>query len=387
MLANRIAAGRSDLPRALCAASLAALAFMLGACGQPAPPPAQVREVGFVTVAAEDVTLTTELSGRTNPYAIAEVRPQISGIIQRRLFKEGALVKAGEPLYQIDPAPYEAARDQAAASLASAQAALAAAKSKAERSRKLSESQAISRQDVDDIAAAEMQAQANVQQASAALKSAQINLGYTRILAPIAGNIGRSSITSGALVTTNQAAPLTTIWRLDPIYVDITESATRITQLRRAMAAGSVTAASADVTVTLDDGMAYPHPGRVEFSETAVDQTTGSVTIRATVPNPEGMLLPGMFVRVKVAQGVKPGGILVPQQGVTRDAAGDPTALVVGADGKVEPRKLVTERTMGDQWLVTSGLNVGDRLIVEGTDRVRPGQSVKAVPVTLSAQK
>ncbi len=387
MLANRITAGSSDLRRALRAASLAALAVTLASCNQPAPPPAQVREVGFVTVAAEDVTLTAELSGRTNPYAIAEVRPQVSGIIQRRLFKEGAPVKAGEPLYQIDPAPYEAARDQAAASLASAQAALVAAKSKAERSRKLSESQAISRQDVDDIAAAEMQAEANVQQASAELKSAQINVGYTRILAPIAGNIGRSSITSGALVTTNQAAPLTTIWQLDPIYVDITESATRITQLRRAMAAGSVTAASADVTVTLDDGMNYPHPGRVEFSETAVDQTTGSVTIRATVPNPEGMLLPGMFVRVKVAQGVKPGGILVPQQGVTRDSAGDPIALAVGADGKVEPRKLVTERSIGDQWLVTSGLNAGDRLIVEGTDRVRPGQSVKAVPATLSAQK
>jgi membrane fusion protein (multidrug efflux system) len=363
------------------------LALALPACSKPEARPASIREVGFVTVSAENVTLTTDLPGRTTAYAVAEVRPQVSGIIRQRLFKEGAAVKSGQPLYQIDPAPYEAALNQAKAQLASSQAALAAAQSKAERSRKLIESQAISQQDADDIATAQQQAQASVQQSSAALQTAQINLGYTRILAPISGNAGRSTVTPGALVTTNQADPLTTIWQLDPIYVDITESATRIMQLRRAMASGSVTATTADVALTLDDGTTYPHQGKVEFSETAVDQTTGSVTIRATVPNPDGLLLPGMFVRVKVTQGVKQDGILVPQQGVTRDETGDATALVVGKDDKVEQRKIVADRTMGDQWLVTAGLAAGDRLIVEGTDRVRPGQAVKPVPVTLTAQK
>ncbi len=382
MLADRVTAGR--LPERL---ALVVCAIALASCSRPGPPAPSVREVGFVTVAAENVTLTTDLSGRTTPYAIAEVRPQVSGIIRQRLFKEGGPVKAGEPLYQIDPAPYVAARDQAKAELVSSEAALAAAMAKGARSKKLIESQAISQQDADDIIAAERQAEASVQQANASLKTAEINLGYTRILAPIAGNIGRSTVTPGALVTTNQADPLTKIWRLDPIYVDITESATRIMQLRRAMQTGSVTPASADMTITLDDGSAYPHPGRVEFSETAVDQATGSVTIRATVPNPEGLLLPGMFVRVKVAQGVKPDGILVPQQGVSRDAAGAATALVVGAGDKVEPRKIVADRSIGDQWLVTAGLMPGDRLIVEGTDRVKPGQAVKPVPVTLTAQK
>lgn len=367
--------------------ALVVLAFVLTACSKPATPTPPTREVGFVIVKASDVTLTTDLSGRTTPYAIAEVRPQVGGIIRQRLFKEGGVVKAGEPLYQIDATPYAATRDQAKAELASAQAALVAAKSKAERSRKLIESQAISRQDADDIAAAELQAEAGVQQANAALQTAQINLGYTRITAPIAGTIGRSSVTSGALVTTNQTTPLTTIWRLDPMYVDITESAARIVQLRRALAAGSVTAANADVTLTLDDGSIYPKTGRIEFSETAVDASTGSVTIRATIPNPDGLLLPGMFVRVKVAQGVKPDGILVPQQGVTRDAAGGATALVVDAESKVEPRKITAERSIGDQWLVTAGLNPGDKLIVEGTDRVKPGQTVKAVEANLSTQK
>jgi membrane fusion protein (multidrug efflux system) len=380
-----VAAGKSLLKFAFGAVALTAA---LAGCSKPPPQPsASVREVGIVTVAAGDVMLTTDLSGRTTPYAVAEVRPQVGGIVRQRLFKEGGVVKAGQPLYQIDPAPYQAAREQAAAQLASSQATLVAAKAKNERAEKLFVSEAISKQDADDARAAALQAQAAVQQATAALKTAEINLAYTRISAPITGTAGRSSVTPGALVTTNQADPLTTIWRLDPIYVDITESATRIMQLRQAMATGSVQAASADVTVTLDDGTVYPHAGRVEFSETAVDQATGSVTIRATVPNPEGLLLPGMFVRVKVAQGLKSDGILVPQQGVSRDATGAATALVVNAEDKVEPRKLVTDRTMGDQWLVLSGLQAGDRLIVEGTDRVKPGQAVKPVPVTLSAEK
>ncbi len=382
MLANRPMAGRL-----IRRASVATLAILGASCSKPQAPPPQTREVGFVTVATQPVTLTTELSGRTNPYAIAEVRPQVSGLIRERLFKEGAVVKAGQPLYQIDPAPYQAAKDQAAAQLASAQATLVAAQAKAARYKKLIESQAISQQDADDTAAAARQAEAAVEQASATLKTAEINLGYTRILAPIDGTIGRSSVTPGALVTTNQADPLTTIWRLDPMYVDITESSTRIMQLRRALQTGSIAPAAADVTLTLDDGSTYVHAGRIEFAETAVDQATGSVTIRATVPNPERLLLPGMFVRVKVAQGVKADGILVPQQGVSRDATGGATALVVGEGDKVEPRKLVADRSMGDQWLITSGLKAGDRVIVEGTDRVKPGQTVKPVPVTLSAQK
>lgn len=367
--------------------ALAALAFVLTACSKPETPAPPTREVGFVVVKAADVTLTTDLSGRTTPYAIAEVRPQVSGLIRQRLFKEGGVVKAGEPLYQIDATPYVASREQAKAQLASAQAALVAAKSAGARSRRLIESQAISQQDADDAVAAELQAEAGVQQASAALQTAQINLGYTRITAPIAGTIGRSAVTPGALVTANQTAPLTTIWRLDPMYVDVTESAARIVQLRRALASGSMTAASADVTLTLDDGSIYPMTGRIAFSETAVDASTGSVTIRATIPNPDGLLLPGMFVRVKVDQGVKPNGILVPQQGVTRDAAGGATALVVDAENKVEPRKITAERAIGDQWLVTAGLQPGDRLIVEGTDRVKPGQTVKAVETNLSTQK
>jgi membrane fusion protein, multidrug efflux system len=383
MLAVRPTSGRQlSLGLAL------ALAFVSASCSKPAaPPPPQTREVGFVTVESQPVTLTAELSGRTTPYAVAEVRPQVSGIIRQRLFKEGGPVEVGEPLYQIDPATYQAARDQALAQLASARANLTAAKAKADRAKSLIQVQAISQQDADDAAAAALQAEASVQQASASVKNAQINLDYTRILAPIAGTIGRSSVTPGALVTTNQADPLTTIWQLDPIYIDITESSTRIMQLRKAMASGNVTPVSADVTLTLDDGSVYPHPGRVEFSETAVDIATGSITIRATVPNPDSLLLPGMFVRVKVAQGVRNDAILVPQQGVSRDATGGATALVVGEGDKVEPRKIVTDRTMGDQWLVTAGLKDGDRLIVEGTDRVKPGQTVKPVPVTLSAAK
>lgn len=369
------------------ASLLSALAIAATACSKPQTVAPPIPEVGFVTVQAQAVTLTTDLSGRTSPYAVAEVRPQVSGIIRQRLFREGGAVKAGEPLYQIDPAPYVAARDQAAAQLASARASLVAAKAKEKRFEILIDSQAISQQDADDTKAAALQAAAAVQQDAAALKTAEINLGYTRILAPIAGTAGRSTVTPGALVTINQTDPLTTIWRLDPIYIDITESSTRIMQLRLAMAAGSVTPTSADVSVALEDGTAYPHPGRVEFAETSVDQSTGSVTIRATVPNPEGLLLPGMFVRVKVAQGVQPDGILVPQQGVSRDATGGATALVVTAENKVEPRKLATDRTMGDAWLVTSGLTPGDRLIVEGTDRVRPGQTVKPVPVTLTTAK
>jgi membrane fusion protein (multidrug efflux system) len=369
--------------RYLAHCALAVLALSATACSKPPAPAPGMREVGYVVIGSEPVTLTSELPGRTNPFAVAEVRPQISGLIQKRLFTEGASVRAGAPLYQIDAATYRAARDQAAAQLASAEANLAAAKSKAERYATLTGTDAVSKQDADNVAAAAQQAAAAVQQANAALKAAQINLGYTQITAPISGKIGRSSVTSGALVTANQASALTTIWQLDPIYVDITESGSRLSQLRKAMAAGNVTAASADVTISLDDGSVYGHTGRIQFSEAQVDEGTGTVTIRATVPNPEGLLLPGMFVRVTVGQGVMTDGILAPQQGVSRDPIGNATALVVGADNKVEFRKLKAERAIGDKWLVTAGLKVGDKLIVEGTDKARPGSTVKAVAVSL----
>jgi membrane fusion protein (multidrug efflux system) len=367
--------------------SLLAVALVVTGCGKPKPSAPAMREVGYVTLTTQPVTLTTELSGRTNPHAVAEVRPQVSGIILKRLFKEGGTVRAGDALYQIDPATYEATRDQAAAQLASAKASLAAAKSRADRYAKLLAAQAVSSQDAEDAEAAARQADAAVQQAAASLKSAEINLAYTRIVAPITGQIGRSAVTAGALVTANQATSLATIYQLDPIYVDITESSARLAQLRKALKSGSVQPAGADVSIVLDDGSIYGHPGRIEFSETEVDEATGAVTIRATVPNPDRQLLPGQFVRVTVNQGVLPDGILAPQQGVTRDSTGAAIALVVNADNKVEGRKLVTDRAIGDQWLVSSGLKSGDRLIVEGTDRVKPGQTVKIAPVALAKAK
>ncbi len=364
-----------------------ALALIATACSKPKPPTPPMREVGYVTLASQSVMLTAELSGRTNPHAVAEVRPQVSGIILKRLFKEGGAVRAGDALYQIDPATYQAARDQAGAQLASAQASLIAAKSKSERYTKLLAAQAVSSQDAEGADAAARQAEASVLQAAASLKSAEINLAYTRIVAPITGQIGRSSVTAGALVTANQASSLATIFQLDPIYVDITESSTKLAQLRKALASGSVLPAGADVSIVLDDGSIYNQPGRIEFSETEVDEATGAVTIRATVPNPDRQLLPGQFVRVTVNQGVLPDGILAPQQGITRDSTGAAIALVVNSDNKVEGRKLVTDRAIGDQWLVTSGLKPGDRLIVEGTDRVKPGQTVKTAPVVLAKAK
>ncbi|MBI1361138.1 MAG: efflux RND transporter periplasmic adaptor subunit [Alphaproteobacteria bacterium] len=367
--------------------SLALLALLASACGEPKKAPPSTREVGYVTLATEPVTLTADLAGRTNPYEVAEIRPQIGGIIQKRLFVEGGKVKAGQPLYQIDPSTYRAARDQAAAQLASAEATAAAAQSKAERYATLTGTEAVSRQDADDVAASARQASAAVQQAKAALQSAEINLGYTRILSPINGTIGRSSVTQGALVIANQTTALTTVWRLDPIYVDINESGARLSKLRQAMSAGDVTPAGADITLTLDDGSAYKYPGHVEFSETAVDESTGTVTIRASVPNPDGLLLPGMFVRVQMQQGVVPDGILAPQQGISRDPTGRATALVVGAGDKVEPREVEADRAIGDKWLITGGLKAGDRLIVEGTDKVRPGQLVKPVAVSLAKAK
>jgi membrane fusion protein (multidrug efflux system) len=346
-------------------------------------------EVGVVILRAESVTLTAELAGRTSPYAISDVRPQITGIVKERLFKEGANVAAGQVLYRIDPATYQAALDSAKAQLDNAEANLATLKLKAERAATLLTSGWVSRQTNDDALAAYRQALATVSQQKANVESAAINLGYTRITAPIAGRIGVSSVTPGALVTANQAAVLTTIQTLDPIYVDVTQSSAELLQLKRAITQGSIRSGGpgvANVSLKLEDGTAYAHTGQLELTDVTVDQNTGAVTLRALFPNPEGLLLPGMYVRAIVAEGVANDAILAPQQGVTRNEKGEPTAMIVDAQGKAQTRVLKTSRVIGDRWLVTDGLKAGDRLIVEGLLKVQPDMQVNAVPAGSAPQ-
>lgn len=340
-------------------------------------------EVGVVTIEAQPVVLQTELPGRTSPYAISDVRPQVNGIIKERLFTEGSNVKAGQVLYQIDPAPYRAAYDQAKAQLANAQANLVTAQLKSDRYADLVKINAISRQDADDAKAAYGQAAATVAQQKAALETARINLDYTKVTAPISGRIGKSSYTQGALVTAGQTDALTTVQRLDPIYVDIAQSSTELLRLRRSVASGQVGGAgarTATVSLKLEDGSTYPLQGHLEFTDVTVDQTTGAVNLRAVFPNPDGVLLPGMYVSAVVDEGVVKAAILAPQQGVARDEKGNPTAMVVDAQGEAALRELKTDRAIGDKWLVTDGLRPGDRLIVEGLLKVRPGVAVNAVP-------
>jgi membrane fusion protein (multidrug efflux system) len=342
------------------------------------PPP----EVGVVVMQSQPVMLSTELSGRTAPYEVSDVRPQVNGIIKARLFTEGGDVHAGQVLYQIDPSSYQAVYDQAKALLASAQANVATTKAKADRYADLVKINAVSRQDFDDAEATAHQAVAAVAQQQAAVEAARINLNYTRVTAPIRGRVGRSAFTQGALVTAGQAEALTTIQRLDPIYVDVTQSASDLLRLRRELATGRLEAtgaASAVVRLKLEDGTDYPLTGKLQFTDVTVDQSSGAVTLRAVFPNPNGMLLPGMYVRAVINEGVNPQAILVPQQGVTRNQQGDPTAMVVDGAGKAETRTLKTERAIGDKWLVSSGLKAGDKVIVEGLLRVRPGAAVKVV--------
>lgn len=352
----------------------------LAACGKKAPPQMPPPEVGYVVLQYEPVTLSNELPGRTNSTLQSDVRPQVNGVIKARLFTEGAMVHTGQPLYQIDPALYRAARDQAAAALAQAKAAVVTADAKAARYKSLRDIEAVSRQDIDDAIAAAGEARAQVQQAQANLNTANTNLGYTRIVAPISGRIGRSSVTPGALVTASQADALATIQQLDPIYVDITQSSAQLVSLRRALAKGSVLPASAQVHLKLEDESDYPYTGTVEFSEVNVDQTAGTVTIRARFPNPQNMLLPGMFVRVTTPQATVPQAIMAPQDGISRDPKGNATALVVGADNKAELRTVTAGRAIGDKWLITSGLKPGDKLITEGTGKARPGAPIRPVP-------
>lgn len=350
----------------------------------PSGPP----EVGVVTLRAAPVTLITELPGRTSPFETSDVRPQVGGIIVDRPFTEGGQVRAGQVLYRIDPAPYRAAYDEAKAQVASAEAALVTARNKASRYGDLVKINGVAKQDYDDAQAAYGQAAASLQQLRAAADAARINLGYATITAPISGRIGISTVTKGALVTTGQTNALTTIQRLDPIYVDVTEAASQVLAQRRAIEAGRVTGggpASVAVRLKLEDGSDYPLEGRLQFTDVTVDQTTGAVTLRAIFPNPGDLLLPGMYVRAEVPQGVAPAGLLAPQQGVVRDEKGQPTAMVVNAQGRAEFRALQTGPAIGNAWLVTSGLKPGDRLIVEGLQRVKPGAPVRAVATALPA--
>jgi len=342
-----------------------------------------IPEVAFVTVASRPVLLTTELPGRTVAYRIAEIRPQVGGIIQKRLFTEGSDVKAGDILYQIDPAPFQAALDNARASLAKAEANLPAVRSRAERYRELRASNAVSQQDYDDRAADLLQAEADVAYWKASVKAATINLGYTQITAPISGRIGRSNVTDGALVAAYQSQELTTIQQIDPIYVDVAQSATELQRLKRSLDAGRLKQAgtnSKKVNLILQDGTPYPVEGTLQFRDVTVDPSTGSVILRAIFPNPDGMLLPGMFVRALVQEGVAEHAILVPQQGVSRNSKGEPIALIVDETETVQQIGLTLDRAIRDEWLVISGLSGGEHLIVEGMLKVRPGMTVKTVP-------
>lgn len=359
----------------------AAFCLLATACSQSEPPERKQVEVGVVTLQAQDVTVSTELPGRTASTLMSEVRPQVAGVVQKRLFIEGSYVHAGQPLYQIDPSLYRASRDEAQAALANAQATAIAAQAKARRYQALGQTEAVSAQERDDVVAASRQASAAIQQARASLQTASISLRFTEVRAPISGRIGRSSVTPGALVTASQAAPLATIQQLDPIFVDITQSSAQLLALRRNLASGKALPASATIRLKLDDGSDYPLEGRIEFAEPIVDPNSGTITLRARFPNPDSLLLPGMFVRVVAPQAIVPKGILAPQQGISRDPKGNATALVVNRANKVEQRTVTTAQAIGDKWLVTAGLKSGDRLIVEGTDKVKPGDTVRAATV------
>jgi membrane fusion protein (multidrug efflux system) len=373
-----------SIARCLRIGVLLAVGAAISACNRPAPPrgAAAVPEVGVLTVQPRQVAIRTTLPGRTAPTLIAEVRPQVTGIVQSRGFVEGTEVKAGATLYQLDPATYKAAYESALAVIAKAEAGVQTARLRRDRTRELQAINFVSQEAYDDAEAALRQSEADLTAARAAAEAARISLAYTKVTAPISGRIGASSITAGALVTANQQAALATIQQLNPIYVDVTQSSSDVLRMRQALASGVLKQASgnaARVGLLLEDGTPYPEEGTLQFSDVSVDPTTGAVTLRALFPNPRGLLLPGMYVRAIIEEGVREGAIVVPQQAVTRDNRGDPLALVVGADGKVEPRKLKIARALGNEWLVDSGLKAGDRVIVEGSQRARPGATVQAV--------
>ncbi len=371
-------------PREVIIFLLLASGLIFGGCDRPkqtmAPP---APEVVTVTIEPARVVLMTDLPGRTSAYRISEIRPQVNGIIQKRLFQEGSDVLQGQELYQIDPAPFQAAFDNAKAALAKSEAALPAIRSRAERYRGLLAEKAVSQQDYDDRESALRTAEADVEYWKAALETARINLHYTRVTAPISGRIGKSSVTDGALVTAYQPVALATIQQIDPIYVDVPQSITELLRLKSRMEEGQLNVNSrsqSKVQLRLKDGSEYPLNGTLQFRDVTVDQSTGSVILRIVFPNPEALLLPGMFVRARVREGVAENAILVPQQAVARDPKGNPSVMVAGPDDKVAMRMLKLDRPIGDKWLVTSGLSAGERVIVEGLQRIRPGAQVKVVP-------
>jgi membrane fusion protein, multidrug efflux system len=370
----------SPTPYRFLALSLA-IALTVTACsggeqeGQPGGP----GQVTVATLKAEQVGLTRELPGRTNAFLVAEVRPQVSGIVGKRLFTEGSLVKEGQPLYQLDDASYRAQANSARAQLVRAEATANAARLSAKRITELAKVDAVSQQDLENAVATAKQADADVGAAKAALDAANVTLGYARITAPISGRIGKSTVTQGALVSAGQADALATVQQLDPIYVDLTQSAAELLQLRRELAAGRLQDnQSLPVTILLDDGTEFDQKGTLEFSEVSVDPSTGSYALRVKVANPDQVLMPGMYVRAVVGSGVRDNALLVPMQGVARDAKGDTTAMVVGQDSKVEVRPIKVSRALGDKWLVEDGLKPGDKVIVEGLQKIQPGMPVQA---------
>ena len=360
------------------------IAFGLSACGTADKPrgdrgPAQV---GFVVVRPSSVPVVTELSGRVTAFQLSEVRPQVAGLIRRRLFTEGAVVQQGQTLFQIDPRLYEATTAEARANLNSAAATAEAARIRANRLRPLAEMEAVSKQDYTDALAQSRQAAAAVAQTRAQLNTAQVSQSFTRVPAPITGRIGRALATEGALVTTNQAEPLAVIQRIDTVYVDIQQSSAELLALRRALADGGKAAGDAEITLVLEDGSPYALPGRVRFSEAIVDPATGTVTLRARFPNPGGLLLPGMFVRARFVQAVDTQAFLVPQPALRREPNGSASVFVVGANNKVAQRTVTAARTKGANWVVTSGLRAGDRVVTQGGARLRPNAEVKPVPAS-----
>ncbi len=373
-------------PRARGLGAAAAIAAVIAVCGcnrrAVAPSAGDFRPtVTVVTLEAQPVTLTRELPGRTSAYLVADVRPQVSGIVKRRLFTEGSLVHAGQELYDIDDSLYRAQYDNAKAALEKAKANETAAHLAAKRAAELIKIDAISAQDDESAVSAEGQAVADVAAARAALDSAAVNLAYARITAPITGRIGRSSVTAGALVTADQSNALATIQQLDPIYVDVNQSSADWLALKQEIDSGRIQSSGAGTpaTIVLENGATYPHRGTLQFTDVTVDPTTGNFLLRVLVPNPEGLLLPGMYVRAVVSEGVQPLGLLVPQEGIQHDPRGDATALVVDAGGRVEQRRVEITRAVGNQWLVNSGLAAGDRVIISGVQKVQPGMAVQAV--------
>jgi membrane fusion protein (multidrug efflux system) len=375
----------SNRAKIMAAAGVLAGFLILAGCGQEKAGGQHqgTPEVAVATIQPQQVVITTELSGRTSAYRVADVRPQVNGIIQKRLFTEGGDVRAGQVLFRIDPAPFQAALDNARAALSRSEANLAAVRPRAERLRELVAEKAVSQQDYDDAAAALKQAQADIRYWQATVESARINLGYTSVKAPISGRIGKSNVTEGALVTAQQPLALATIQQMDPMYVDVPQSSTEVLRLRRRLEEGRIKLGGKDrnkVRLILEDGTPYSREGTMQFRDVTVDPTTGSVILRVVFPNPKSVLLPGMFVRAVVEEGVNPKALLIPQQAVLRDSKGNPYTLIVNGQGKVEQRSLDLDRAMGDKWLASSGLAPGEKVIVEGVQKARPGTVVKVVP-------